>query len=129
MNETRVRSDDPRGARRWIPIGAVAFVSLAVMAIAYGVLHSRKQVETPVQSAHPVAGDTVPGLILVTPTRVRSVAADDGWMRLGVMSMSAQALAGVAGHAVVPDETTLAAVARVRTRASRSCVRQPAPRS
>ncbi len=109
--ETHGRNADPRHMRRWIPIGAFALVSLAVIAMAYGVLHSRTQVEAPVQTVHAVVGDTVPGLILVTPTRVRSVAADDGWMRLGVMSMSAQALAGVAGHAVVPDETTLAAVA------------------
>jgi DNA-binding winged helix-turn-helix (wHTH) protein/tetratricopeptide (TPR) repeat protein len=53
----------------------------------------------------------VPGLILVAPTAVHSSVADDGWMRLGVMSLGAQALAHVPGHDVVPDDTVLAAVA------------------
>lgn len=114
--EPETRNADPHRVRRRIligagPLGVLALASLVVIAIAYGALHSRKPAEAPAQNARPIASDTVPGLILVTPTRVRSVAADDGWMRLGVMSMSAQALAGVAGHAVVPDETTLAAVA------------------
>lgn len=102
-----------RGKRRWIPMGALTILVLAALAVVFGVdmMRSQKARETPPTPTHQVAGDTVPGLILVTPTHVHSVAADDGWMRLGVMSMSAQALASVAGHAVVPDETALAAVA------------------
>ena len=67
--------------------------------------------------------DTVPGLILVAPTRVHSLASDDGWMRLGVMSLATQSLANVPGHAVVPDETTLAAVAHAGANASAEALR------
>lgn len=70
-------------------------------------------------STPPVSHDTasaaakpVAGLVLVVPTRVHGNAADDGWMRLGVMSLLAQALRDLPGHAVVPDETTLAAIAQ-----------------
>jgi DNA-binding winged helix-turn-helix (wHTH) protein len=99
----------------------VAAIVVAVAAIAiFAMIASRFIVApsvvarstNPPHSAIPEhAGRIVPGLILVTPTRVDSAAADDGWMRLGVMSLASQALSGVAGHTVVPDETTLAAVA------------------
>ena len=52
-------------------------------------------------------------LILVLPTHVRDARPDDGWMRLGVMSLGAHALADLPGHAVVPDETAIAAAAQV----------------
>lgn len=105
----RPASTSPR--RRALELGALAAVALAIVALA--VVQMRKPAVDAVSHAAPTpaASSTVPGLILVTPTNVHSMAADDGWMRLGVMSLSASALAGVPGHAVVPDESTLAAVA------------------
>jgi len=96
--------------RRRLAIAA----SLAVIAAAgaiFALMHSRPNAPNE-KPAREIASGVVPGLILVAPTHVHSVAADDGWMRLGVMSLSAQALANVPGHAVVSDETVLAAVAR-----------------
>jgi DNA-binding winged helix-turn-helix (wHTH) protein/tetratricopeptide (TPR) repeat protein len=57
----------------------------------------------------------VPGLILVAPANVHSAIAEDGWMRLGLMAMSADALRALPGHAVVPNETALAATAQEPT--------------
>jgi DNA-binding winged helix-turn-helix (wHTH) protein/tetratricopeptide (TPR) repeat protein len=102
-----------RSRKRVLHIGALVVPVIALLAFA--ALQWRKPAidsAVPARSM-PVAGASVPGLILVTPTKVHSLAADDGWMRLGVMSLSASTLAGVPGHAVVPDETTLAAVAHV----------------
>src|SRR6185312_1477976 len=98
--------------RRWLASGALAAAAIAI--VAFVAVKTREPAA--VTTAHapaptPAAGATVPGLILVTPTKVHSMASDDGWMRLGVMSLSASALASVPGHAVVPDESTLAAVA------------------
>ena len=91
---------------------AAALAAVAILAVAtFAVLRPRTATQAPAQAAKATPKGTVPGLVLVTPTRVHSMAPDDGWMRLGVMSLAAQALAGVPGHAVVPDETTLAAVA------------------
>lgn len=53
----------------------------------------------------------VPGLVLVAPASVRSAIAQDGWMRLGLMAMSADALRDLPGHSLVPSESVLAAVA------------------
>jgi DNA-binding winged helix-turn-helix (wHTH) protein len=94
-------------------VAAVAVVAIVAIASRFVVAPSTDAPATSKLHAPAPASSSrvVPGLILVTPTRVDSVAADDGWMRLGVMSLAAQALAGVAGHMVVPDETTLAAVA------------------
>jgi DNA-binding winged helix-turn-helix (wHTH) protein/Tfp pilus assembly protein PilF len=114
----RVISAEPAKAlrKRLVAGIAVAIVAIATFAVLasrftgapFGVAPSTDPLRS---SAPPHAGRIVPGLILVTPTRVDSAAADDGWMRLGVMSLASQALSGVAGHTVVPDETTLAAVA------------------
>ena len=100
-----------RARNRWLQLGALAAAAIAIVAF-LAVEMRRPVADTPQPAAPaPVASSTVPGLILVTPTKVHSMAADDGWMRLGVMSLSASALASVPGHAVVPDESTLAAVA------------------
>jgi DNA-binding winged helix-turn-helix (wHTH) protein/tetratricopeptide (TPR) repeat protein len=104
----------PATNRRRLQIGALAAAAIAMAIAALIAMQFRPPaVDTtrPPPATRVAASGTVPGLILVTPTRVHSMAADDGWMRLGVMSLSAKALAGVPGHAVVPDETTLAAVA------------------
>jgi DNA-binding winged helix-turn-helix (wHTH) protein/tetratricopeptide (TPR) repeat protein len=53
----------------------------------------------------------VPGLVLVAPATVRSAIAQDGWMRLGLMAMSADALRDLPGHSLVPSESVLTAVA------------------
>jgi len=50
-----------------------------------------------------------PGLVAVLPANVHSAVAQDGWMRLGLMAMSADALRALPQHAVVPSETVLAA--------------------
>jgi DNA-binding winged helix-turn-helix (wHTH) protein len=92
----------------WIP--ALAASAILAAALVFVWKHQRVA-PTAETTAHDVAKGSVPGLILVLPAVVHSAAVDDGWMRLGVMSLSAQALAGVPGHAVVPDETALAAAA------------------
>jgi DNA-binding winged helix-turn-helix (wHTH) protein/tetratricopeptide (TPR) repeat protein len=101
-------------------LAAVLFVFVVVAVSLFAIFRSKLSIApwtatSSADTAHsPIparAKGVVPGLILVTPTRVDSASADDGWMRLGVMSLASQALSGVAGHAVVPDETTLAAVA------------------
>lgn len=92
-----------RGRSAIVAAAALAFVAaLAVFA------WHRAQVP----AAAPLAATPVDGLILVAPTQVQSAVPEDGWMRLGVMALSAQALAGLPGHAVVPDETALAATAQ-----------------
>ena len=114
----------PKSSRyRPFAFGALAAAAIAVVALV--ALETRKPATdfAPRSSPAPVASGTVPGLILVTPTKVHSMAADDGWMRLGVMSLSASALAGVPGHAVVPDESTLAAVAHAGSNAGVAALR------
>lgn len=117
---------DPRASMRSrdrrLPFAALAAVAIAVVAIV-AVQLRKPTLDTAVAPSTPVATGTVPGLVLVTPTKVHSMAADDGWMRLGVMSLSASALAGVPGHAVVPDETTLAAVAHAGPNAGVAALR------
>jgi DNA-binding winged helix-turn-helix (wHTH) protein/tetratricopeptide (TPR) repeat protein len=109
--------------RRWLASGVLAAIAIAVVAlVAVEMRKPAADVAQPPPPSH-VANGTVPGLILVTPTKVHSMAADDGWMRLGVMSLSASALAGVPGHAVVPDETTLAAVAHAGPNAGVAALR------
>jgi DNA-binding winged helix-turn-helix (wHTH) protein len=103
----------PRKQRFRLLIGAIAALITLAVAFSFALMQPRKSAESALASARPSANGSVPGLIMVAPTRVHSMAADDGWMRLGVMSLSTQALAGVPGHAVVSDETTLAAVAHV----------------
>jgi len=55
------------------------------------------------------AAAPVPGLVAVLPAEIHSSVAQDGWMRLGLMAMSADALRALPRHAVVPSETVLAA--------------------
>ncbi|MGH8174027.1 MAG: winged helix-turn-helix domain-containing protein [Rhodanobacteraceae bacterium] len=98
-------------ARTWI--AALAASAIIVGAVVFATKQQRAQTPAEKMPVHEVAKGSVPSLILVTPAIVHSAAVDDGWMRLGMMSLSAQALAGVPGHAVVPDETALAAVAHV----------------
>ena len=100
-----------RTPRRWMrpwPIAAALFVALGLL-LAWTL--ERKDAPT---SGDLASAPASPGasLILVLPTHVQSSVGEDGWMRLGVMSLAAQALGDVAGHAVVPDETALAAVAQ-----------------
>ncbi|HVT33427.1 MAG TPA: winged helix-turn-helix domain-containing protein [Rhodanobacteraceae bacterium] len=111
-----VEAVSPRAARssriRLAAGAAAAMAAIAVLAIVVSRFVLAPPAASTARSPVPAsASRIVPGLILVTPTRVASASADDGWMRLGVMSLASQALSGVAGHAVVPDETTLAAVA------------------
>ena len=96
-----------RARWRW-PIGAAAALALA-LAVGWATVHRHAPVSGDAAQAPP---ESNANLILVLPTHVQSTVAEDGWMRLGVMSLSAQALGDIAGHAVVPDETALAAVAR-----------------
>jgi DNA-binding winged helix-turn-helix (wHTH) protein/tetratricopeptide (TPR) repeat protein len=119
------RSDAPVPRSRRARFAFAAIAALVVVAIAFGIFRATrtpppKSVETAVTHA---TSDTVPGLILVAPARVHSLAPDDGWMRLGVMSLATQSLANVPGHAVVPDETTLAAVAHAGADASAEALR------
>jgi len=118
----RVDARVPRSRR---PLALAAIAVLATAALAFGVFRATRAPETkPLETAATHAtSDTVPGLILVAPTRVHSLASDDGWMRLGVMSLATQSLANVPGHAVVPDETTLAAVAHAGADASAEALR------
>jgi len=99
-------------ARRRLMLGACAAAVVAAAVLFLALLQLRTPADAIQKTARGIGGGTVPGLILVTPTHVHSMAADDGWMRLGVMSLSAQALVAVPGHSVVPDATVLAAIAR-----------------
>jgi DNA-binding winged helix-turn-helix (wHTH) protein/tetratricopeptide (TPR) repeat protein len=110
-----------RSRNRWLTFGALATAAIVIVALA--IVEMRKPDTAPPAASVPAASTAVPGLILVTPTKVHSMAADDGWMRLGVMSLSASALAGVPGHAVVPDESTLAAVAHAGPNAGVAALR------
>jgi DNA-binding winged helix-turn-helix (wHTH) protein/tetratricopeptide (TPR) repeat protein len=112
-----VRDADPshraqRHLHRAIPITLAIAAALATALAVFHFRSNRIGVNASHTNAPAATTATIPGLILVAPTRVHSTAADDGWMRLGVMSLSATALAAAPGHAVVPDETTLAAVAK-----------------
>jgi DNA-binding winged helix-turn-helix (wHTH) protein/tetratricopeptide (TPR) repeat protein len=92
---------------RRLPLALSIALALAVLIALALLLSGRHSQVTP----QPSTTAPVAGLILMLPTQVRSSAAEDGWMRLGVMSLGAQALADVPGHAVVPDDTALAAFA------------------
>ena len=98
-----------RRPHRYWPLALLLLLALAlVLALASG----RKTTSPRAPRQGQLAADPVAGLILVVPTKVRSTVTEDGWMRLGVMSLSAQTLGDMPGHAVVPDETALAAVAQ-----------------
>ncbi|HEY0179617.1 MAG TPA: winged helix-turn-helix domain-containing protein, partial [Dokdonella sp.] len=85
----------PRAPRPRLPYAlAAAFAVLSVLALA-GVWQ-RRHAGTP-SSAR--IGAVVPDLIAVLPARVHSAVAQDGWMRLGLMAMSADALRALPQHA------------------------------
>lgn len=96
----------PRRPRKYRVLALFALLALA-LALAIAMKSSRFHLPQAQHASGPVAG-----LILVVPTKVQSPVSDDGWMRLGVMSLSTQALGDIPGHAVVPDDTALAAVAQ-----------------
>lgn len=126
---SRIAVTPARIRRRWPQDRLAALLLLALAAIAVAVVitstlwgHRGQLAQAPdVTSARAPesAARIVPGLILVVPTQVQSRVADDGWMRLGVMSLIAQALDGLSGHAVVPDATALAAATQARTDVAR----------
>jgi DNA-binding winged helix-turn-helix (wHTH) protein len=106
----------PGPARRRTPrrIAALFAASLlAAIAVVTAFAHLHWHGRASPELSHAVSDGRVPGLVLVMPTDVHSIAAEDGWMRLGVMSLGARSLGLVPGHAVVPDETTLAVVAHL----------------
>jgi DNA-binding winged helix-turn-helix (wHTH) protein/tetratricopeptide (TPR) repeat protein len=89
----------------------LALLALLLLGLGLAVVVARRNALL-VHAPFPVEGQPSPGLILVVPTQVQSTVAEDGWMRLGVMSLSAHVLGDVPGHTVVPDETALAAAAQ-----------------
>jgi DNA-binding winged helix-turn-helix (wHTH) protein/tetratricopeptide (TPR) repeat protein len=94
------------GGLRWLA------AALALFAAASGVrwFAYEHRAASSLAVAQRDTASVVPGLIVVAPARVHSAVAQDGWMRLGVMAMGADALRSLPGHAVVPNETVLAAV-------------------
>ncbi|HEY6941862.1 winged helix-turn-helix domain-containing protein, partial [Dokdonella sp.] len=97
--------------RRGVVIGAALLLALGAALLVHRAGPLPPQAVAGAVDAGGVA-KPVPGLVLVVPTRVQGDLADDGWMRLGMMSLLAQALRDLPGHAVVPDETALAAISR-----------------
>jgi DNA-binding winged helix-turn-helix (wHTH) protein/tetratricopeptide (TPR) repeat protein len=93
------------GSPRWRTAAVAAAIGLA--SIGAGLFALRHHAAAPLQGT-----DSAAGPILVLPTTLEGTIAEDGWMRLGVMSLSAQALADIPGRAVVPDDTALAALAQ-----------------
>jgi DNA-binding winged helix-turn-helix (wHTH) protein/tetratricopeptide (TPR) repeat protein len=102
-------SGDARRPDRYRPlvVFALFMLGLAVMALAI-----RAGNDGRARPSSAPQGQPVTGLILVVPTQVQSTLAEDGWMRLGVMSLNAHVLRDLPGHTVVPDETALAAAAQ-----------------
>jgi len=98
--------DAPPSTRRrrriWPWIGAATAACLALAAIGFAWRSAR----TP-----SIAAEVRPsrGLVLVAPANVHSALAQDGWMRLGIMAMSADALRTLPGRSLVPNETVLVA--------------------
>jgi DNA-binding winged helix-turn-helix (wHTH) protein/tetratricopeptide (TPR) repeat protein len=85
-------------------IAAIACIAIVVAFVAWHRSASRVDGATATTtSAAPIAN-----LILVAPARVHSAVAEDGWMRLGIMAMSADALRALPERAVVANETALA---------------------
>lgn len=93
---------------RFRPVVFALGALLLIAALGAAWIATRHAVETPESSAAP---RIVPDLILVAPADVHSAIAEDGWMRLGLMAMSADALRTLPGRAVVPNETALAVAA------------------
>jgi DNA-binding winged helix-turn-helix (wHTH) protein len=94
--------DAPSRRRMPLAIPAVAAALVFVVAIATFALHRSR----PAADAHVAVTSN---LILVAPATVHSAVAEDGWMRLGVMAMSADALRALPDREVVANETALAA--------------------
>jgi len=94
------------GRMHWL---AAALVLIAAASGVRWYAHENRAVSSPAV-AQQDAASIVPGLIVVAPARVHSAVAQDGWMRLGVMAMGADALRSLPGHTVVPNETVLAAL-------------------
>lgn len=93
------------GRLRWL---AAALALIAATSGLRWYAHENSAASSPV--AQQDTPGVVPGLIVVAPARVHSAVAQDGWMRLGVMAMGADALRSLPGHAVVPNETVLTAL-------------------
>ena len=109
----------PRQAMAAVAATSILVVIALAAAFTMGRWHGRATTDSPRAST----GAIVPGLVLVTPTDVHGVAPEDGWMRLGIMSLGARALADVPSHAVVPDEMTLALVAHLGAHVSADALR------
>ena len=98
----------PRRLAAW-PIMLALGAALVLVASIATWTRVRRTHDTSTQEA---SARTVPGLVLVAPADVHSAIAEDGWMRLGLMAMSADALRSLPGRAVVPNETSLAVAAQ-----------------
>jgi len=90
-----------RTSRRALAITGIALAFVA--AVGFAVVRFRATPQPATNSG--VAADR----ILVAPAIVHSAVAEDGWMRLGVMAMSADALRALPGREIVANETALAA--------------------
>jgi len=94
----------PSVLRRVPRLAIAASVFLLVATLAFVATSRAHKATSATESAA-----VIPGLILVAPARVHSALTQDGWMRLGLMAMGADALRSVPEHDVVPNETALAA--------------------
>ncbi len=90
------------------PIALASGAALLAVALAVAWMRHDVATGTPARDA---TTRIVPDLILVAPADVHSAIAEDGWMRLGLMAMTADALRALPGRAVVPNETSLAVAA------------------
>jgi DNA-binding winged helix-turn-helix (wHTH) protein/tetratricopeptide (TPR) repeat protein len=98
--------------RRPITARPVLFALGAALLLIASIAIWTSRTRTPDAPMRENAARIVPGLIVVAPADVHSAIAEDGWMRLGLMAMSADALRTLPGHAVVPNETALAVAAQ-----------------
>lgn len=92
--------DRSRSASPWLWSIAAACLALAAIGGFWRAGRERQSAG----SVRPVLG-----LVLVAPANVHSALAQDGWMRLGLMAMSADALRTLPDHSLVPNETVLVA--------------------
>ncbi|MET0225384.1 MAG: winged helix-turn-helix domain-containing protein, partial [Dokdonella sp.] len=88
-----------RASPWWWSIAAACLVLIAI-----GTFWTAQRQPSAAQRMRPVRG-----LVLVAPANVHSALAQDGWMRLGLMAMSADALRTLPGRSLVPNETVLVA--------------------
>jgi DNA-binding winged helix-turn-helix (wHTH) protein len=87
---------------KWRPLAAAAIA----ITFAFALLLAAGHRATRTQAA---GAGVAANLILVAPATVHSAVAEDGWMRLGIMAMSAEALRALPGREVVANDTALAA--------------------